>query len=198
MPSDLIRYDLLVQDALRSVVRRVLSEAAREGLPGEHHFFVSFRTQAPGVRLSARMRERYPDEMTIVLQHQFWDLSVTEANFEVGLSFNNIAESVLVPFDAITQFGDPSVGFALKFELQEPEVETGANDTEPAIVPTKPVAVAPVAALKAAPRPEPKPEKIGKAEADIAEKKPEPAAEKPAEADSGAKVVSIDAFRKKT
>ncbi len=198
MPSDLIRYDLLVQDALRSVVRRVLSEAAREGLPGEHHFFVSFRTQAPGVRLSARMRERYPDEMTIVLQHQFWDLSVTEANFEVGLSFNNIAESVLVPFDAITQFGDPSVGFALKFELQEPEVETGANDTEPAIVPTKPVAVAPVAALKAEPRTEPKPEKTGKAEADIAEKKPEPAAEKPAEADSGAKVVSIDAFRKKT
>ena len=195
MPSDLIRYDLLVQDALRSVVRRVLSEAAREGLPGDHHFFVSFRTHAPGVRLSARMRERYPDEMTIVLQHQFWDLSVTEANFEVGLSFNNIAESVLVPFDAITQFGDPSVGFALKFELQEPEIETGANDTEPAIVPTKPVAVAPAA------KPEPKAEKASKAakaEPAPVEKKPEPVDEKPAEADAGAKVVSIDAFRKKT
>ncbi|NDA46034.1 MAG: hypothetical protein EBY21_01910 [Alphaproteobacteria bacterium] len=130
MPTDLIRYDLLVQDALRSVVRRVLTEASREGLPGEHHFYVTFRTAAPGVRLSARMRERYPDEMTIVLQHQFWDLTVTEANFEVGLSFNNIPEMVLVPFDAITQFGDPSVGFALKFEMQEPELEGGANDTD--------------------------------------------------------------------
>lgn len=130
MPTDLIRYDLLVQDALRSVVRRVLTEASREGLPGEHHFYVTFRTASPGVRLSARMRERYPEEMTIVLQHQFWDLSVTEANFEVGLSFNNIAEMVLVPFDAITQFGDPSVGFALKFEMQDPELEGGANDTD--------------------------------------------------------------------
>ena len=110
MPTDMIRYDLLVQDALRGVVRRVLTEASREGLPGDHHFYVTFRTPAPGVRLSNRMRERYPDEMTIVLQHQFWDLSVTDANFEVGLSFNNIPESVLVPFDAVTQFGDPSVG----------------------------------------------------------------------------------------
>jgi len=130
MPTDLIRYDLLVQDALRSVVRRVLTEASREGLPGDHHFYVTFRTAAPGMHLSARMRERYPDEMTIVLQHQFWDLTVTEANFEVGLSFNNIPEMVLVPFDAITQFGDPSVGFALKFEMQEPELEGGANDTD--------------------------------------------------------------------
>ena len=200
MSSDLIRYDLLVQDALRSVVRRVLTEASREGLPGDHHFFVSFRTQAPGVRLSTRMRERYPDEMTIVLQHQFWDLSVTEANFEVGLSFNNIAESVLVPFEAITQFGDPSVGFALKFELQEPEVETGANDIEPAIVPAKPMSVVPTV-----PRPaelaktEPARAEPAKAAAEP-EKKPEPAkAEKSAdEPDPSSKVVSIDAFRKKT
>ncbi len=196
MPSDLIRYDLLVQDALRGVVRRVLTEAAREGLPGDHHFYVTFRTVAPGVRLSNRMRERYPDEMTIVLQHQFWDLSVTEANFEVGLSFNNIPESVLVPFDAITQFGDPSVGFALKFELQEPEQETGANDTEPpeAIAPPKPVSAVPLTARS---------EKKPAAEPAVAKSEksaPKPvAADKPKEEDAAAsKVVSIDAFRKKT
>ncbi len=98
MATDLIRYDLLVQDALRSVVRRVLTEAARDGLPGEHHFFISFRTQAPGVRLSARMREQYPQEMTIVLQHQFWDLVVGETGFEVGLSFHGKSETSLHPF----------------------------------------------------------------------------------------------------
>ena len=149
MPTDMIRYDLLVQDALRGVVRRVLTEASREGLPGDHHFYVTFRTPAPGVRLSNRMRERYPDEMTIVLQHQFWDLSVTDANFEVGLSFNNSPESVLVPFDAVTQFGDPSVGFALKFELQEPEPEEGANDSEPSdpVPAPKPAAPIPLARI---------------------------------------------------
>ena len=197
MSTDLIRYDLLVQDALRGVVRRVLTEAAREGLPGEHHFYVTFRTTAPGVRLSTRMRERYPDEMTIVLQHQFWDLSVTEANFEVGLSFNNVPESVLVPFDAITQFGDPSVGFALKFELQEPEQEPGANDTDPAPAPAptlKSVSPVPMTARTsekstAPAKPDAKPAKT--------EPKPAPAAEAP-ETGAAAKVVSIDAFRKKT
>ena len=194
MPTDMIRYDLLVQDALRGVVRRVLTEASREGLPGDHHFYVTFRTPAPGVRLSNRMRERYPDEMTIVLQHQFWDLSVTDANFEVGLSFNNIPESVLVPFDAVTQFGDPSVGFALKFELQEPEPEEGANDSEPSdpVPAPKPAAPIPLArksddkpaVAKLDPKPEPRPTKVD-----------EPAAEAPA---ADAKVVSIDAFRKKT
>ncbi len=92
MPTDLIRYDLLVQDALRGVVRSVLTEAAREGLPGDHHFFISFRTQAPGVRLSNRLRDQYPEEMTIVLQHQFWDLVVGDLGFEVGLSFHGKSE----------------------------------------------------------------------------------------------------------
>ncbi len=86
MADDLIRYDLLVQDALRGVVRKVLTDAAREGLMGEHHFYVSFRTEAPGVRISQALREKYPQDMTIVLQHQFWDLNVTEHAFEVGLS----------------------------------------------------------------------------------------------------------------
>src|SRR3954451_13119467 len=114
MANDLIRYDLLVQDALRGVVRRVLSEVAKEGLPGEHHFYITFRTGAPGVRLSTPMRQQYPDVMTIILQHQFWDLSVGEQNFEVGLSFRNVPERLLVPFDAVTEFYDPSVQFGLK------------------------------------------------------------------------------------
>jgi hypothetical protein len=90
MADDLIRYDLLVQDALRNVVRKVLGDAARDGLAGEHHFYVSFRTDYPGVRISQRLREKYPQDMTIVLQHQFWDLGVTEHTFEVGLSFSGV------------------------------------------------------------------------------------------------------------
>lgn len=119
MTQDLIRYDLLVQDALKGVVRKVLGDATRDGLPGEHHFYVSFRTDFPGVRLSTRMREKYPQDMTIVLQHQFWDLAVTEHALEVGLSFSGVPERLLIPFDAMTGFFDPSVQFGLKFEIQE-------------------------------------------------------------------------------
>lgn len=119
MADDLIRYDLLVQDALRGVVRKVLTDAAREGLLGEHHFYVSFRTEAPGVRMSQALREKYPQDMTIVLQHQFWDLNVTEHAFEVGLSFSGVPERLLVPFEALSGFFDPSVQFGLKFDLSE-------------------------------------------------------------------------------
>ncbi|PNG25134.1 SspB family protein [Methylocella silvestris] len=127
MAADLIRYDILVQEALRGVVRKVLADMAREGLVGEHHFYITFRTSGRGVRLSARMRELYPEEMTIILQHQFWDLSVSEHAFEVGLSFKNVPEMLLVPFDAITRFSDPAAGFDLEFKLDE-AVETSAND----------------------------------------------------------------------
>src|SRR5260370_14389381 len=99
-----------------------------EGLPGEHHYYVTFRTKSAGVRLSDRMRERYPDEMTIILQHQFWDLSVSDHAFEVGLSFSGVPERLLVPFDSLTGFFDPSVQFGLKFEVQEASAEVGAND----------------------------------------------------------------------
>ena len=116
MATDHIRYDILAQDALRGVVRQVLTDTAKKGLPGEHHFFITFDTRAAGVRLSARMREQYPEEMTIVLQHQFWDLKVTEDNFEVGLSFGGVPESLLVPFEAIKSFFDPSIQFGLQFE----------------------------------------------------------------------------------
>lgn len=119
MTNDKIRYDLLVQNALKSVLHKVLGDVARHGLPDEHHFFISFRTDAVGVRVSQRLRDKYPEEMTIVLQHQFWDLSVTEHAFEIGLSFAGIPERLLVPFDAITAFFDPSVQFGLKFEVGE-------------------------------------------------------------------------------
>jgi hypothetical protein len=187
MANDLIRYDLLVQDALRGVVRRVLSEVAKEGLPGEHHFYITFRTGAPGVRLSTPMRQQYPDVMTIILQHQFWDLSVTEHNFEVGLSFKNVPERLLVPFDAVTEFYDPSVQFGLKFEVEEAGPEDGANDLEP-MAPAAPApASLPAPAVEA-------PRKAGKKEP-----RPEPAASETESAEGGepGKVVSIDAFRKK-
>ena len=127
MSKDLIRYDLLVQNALKGVVRKVLGDAGRDGLSGDHHFYVSFRTDAPGVRMSQRLRERYPEDITIVLQHQFWDLGVTEHAFEVGLSFSGVPERLLVPFDALTGFFDPSVQFGLKFG----EREDGAAELTP-------------------------------------------------------------------
>src|SRR5262245_36823719 len=130
MATDHIRYDLLAQDALRGVVKRVLADAARDGLPGEHHFYISFKTQHPGVRLSQRLAEKYPDEITIVLQHQFWDLSVGDNGFEVGLSFGNAPEKLVVPFEAVSGFFDPSVQFGLKFEVAEPDdAEEPAEET---------------------------------------------------------------------
>ncbi|MFD2029709.1 SspB family protein [Ancylobacter dichloromethanicus] len=141
MSVDLIRYDLLVQDALRGVVGRVLTDVARDGLPGEHHLYLAFDTCAPGVRISPRLKERYPEEMTIVLQHQFWDLIVTEQFFEVGLSFNGIPERLHVPFEALKGFFDPSVKFGLQFEpLDEAEDGDEAADsiTDPDIAPPTP------------------------------------------------------------
>jgi uncharacterized protein len=119
MTTDHIRYDILAQSALRGVVRTVLADAAKKGLPGDHHFKITFNTIAPGVRLSERMRTRYPQEMTIVLQHQFWDLAVSEQAFEVGLSFGGVAERVMVPFEAVTAFFDPAVQFGFQFEVIE-------------------------------------------------------------------------------
>ena len=135
MSTDLIRYDLLAQEALRGVVRRVLADVARTGVPGEHHFYISFNTQYPGVRISPRLREKYPEEMTVILQHQFWDLIVNEHGFEVGLSFSNVPEKLHVPFDAITGFFDPSVKFGLQFEhqpLDEARMASGDDAIAPA------------------------------------------------------------------
>jgi uncharacterized protein len=132
MPVDHIRYDILAQEALRGVVRTVLVDAAKNGLPGDHHFYISFDTRAEGVRLSPRMLAQYPEEMTVVLQHQFWDLVVTENGFEVGVSFGGIPERLAVPFAAIKGFLDPSVQFGLQFgEITEAEAQEKANDEKP-------------------------------------------------------------------
>ena len=187
MPNTQIRYDLLVQDALRSVVRRVLTDAVRDGLPGDHHCNISFRTRDEGVSIPVFLSSRYPDEMAIVLQHEFWDLLVADDRFEVSLNFNRKPERLIVPFTAITGFSDPSVPFGFKIEGQ-----TGAPDSV-----SVPVEAVPTTASKPTP-----------IKANVkAEKKPAPAPTqlKPVEAPALAaavdlptsKVVSIDAFRKK-
>ena len=129
MPTDHIRYDVLARDALRGVLRRVLSDAAEHGLPGEHHFFITFLSKADGVKLSPRLLAQYPEEMTIILQHQFWDLVVTEDRFEVGLSFGGIPERLVVPFASIKSFFDPSVQFGLQFEPPEAQARCRPRPT---------------------------------------------------------------------
>ena len=201
MPNDLIRYDLLVQEALCGVVKKVLGDAARHGLPGDHHFYVTFRTHAPGVRLSNRMRELYPEEMTIILQHQFEDLRVTDHAFEVGLSFKGVPEILLVPFDALTGFFDPSVQFSAKFEPQTDPVEAddvGAGG-KLTIADKTPRPLGLPAPVTATPAPLASIPNTGKANggkvgpAKLPERKVE---SEPGTGDE-AKVVSIDAFRKK-
>ena len=172
MTIDYIRYDILTQDALRSVVRTVLADAAAKGLPGEHHFLISFDTRAEGVGLSSRLKAQYPKEMTIVLQHQFWDMVVTDDRFEVGLSFGGIPERLVVPFNAIKSFFDPSVQFGLQFEPSEPAT---------AAAPAKNLPASPAPSALAAPPASPAAEKT----------------EEPAKPGEGAEVVRLDRFRKK-
>jgi hypothetical protein len=124
MATDHIRYDVLARDALRGVLRRVLTDAAEHGLPGDHHFFITFVSTAAGVKLSPRLLAQYPEEMTVILQHQFWDMVVTEERFEVGLSFGGIPERLVIPFSAIKSFFDPSVQFGLQFETSDAPADT--------------------------------------------------------------------------
>jgi hypothetical protein len=119
-------YDLWVEQALRQVIRRALAHVARSGLPGEHHFYLTFRTTTPGVVLSEALRAQYPDEMTIVLQNQFWNLTVHDEGFEVALSFGGARTTLGIPFHAITAFADPGVNFGLQLKPFAPEAETGA------------------------------------------------------------------------
>jgi uncharacterized protein len=176
MATDHIRYDVLARDALRGVLRKVLSDAAAQGLPGEHHFFITFFSKAEGVKLSPRLLAQYPEEMTIILQHQFWDLVVSDDGFEVGLSFGGIPERLTVPFAAIKSFFDPSVQFGLTFETAE------ATATKDAAGTNLPAAPAPSAVAVAAPPPP----------TESSEKAEE--SERPSE---GAEVVRLDRFRKK-
>ncbi|ALE03638.1 SspB family protein [Bartonella ancashensis] len=122
MVQDQIRYDVLVQDALREVIRKVLLETSKAGPPGDHHFFITFLTNAPEVQISTRLKERYPDQMTIVLQHQFKDLSVSETSFEVTLFFGEISERLIIPFSSIQVFYDPVAAFEAAFDLPSPSV----------------------------------------------------------------------------
>lgn len=116
MPEDLIRYDILIENALRDVVFQAMSKVAHDGLLEEHHFYITFQTTHPGVDMPDYLRKQYPDEMTIVLQHQFYGLKVDKEGFSVMLSFNNVRERLSIPFKAITTFADPSVNFALQFQ----------------------------------------------------------------------------------
>jgi uncharacterized protein len=176
MATDHIRYDVLVHDAMRGVMRRVLADAAEHGLPGEHHFFITFLSNAEDVKLSPRLLAQYPQEMSIILQHQFWDLVVTEDRFEVGLSFGGIPERLVVPFNAIKSFSDPSVGFGVQFEPADAAAETPQTN------------------LPAVPAPTGLPVPGPAADAKTGASAEDEGAAKPAE---GAEVVRLDRFRKK-
>ena len=206
-----IDYEALAQSAMRGIVRTVLTRVAKSGLPGEHHFYIAFKTGAPGVVLSKRLKERYPEEMTVVLQHRFWDLLVNEVRFEVKLTFDSIPERLVVPFAAIKVFFDPSVPYGLQFDEGEgegagphqlsavhgetPHADAGAGE------PLKASTTSEASRTEKKPRAPRRPQSDKNAERpSAADKAPakHPAAKssEPGPA-AGPKVVSIDAFRKK-
>lgn len=184
-PEDLIRYDVLTQEALRDVIKRVLEEVSATGLPGEHHFFITFRTDHPGVKLSSRMRQRYPEEMTIVIQHSFWDLKVSEKEFEIDLSFDDILERLRIPFDSLKGFFDPHVKFGVQFDAEV--IEAANADGEASQEPSKNLPQV------ASPRELSKTDKPKKSATGDQENAP---TNEDQEA-GGAEIVSLDKFRKK-
>jgi hypothetical protein len=201
MATDYIRYDILTQEAMRGVVRTVLTDAAAKGLPGDHHFYVNIDTRAEGVKLSPRLLAQYPEEMTIVLQHQFWDLTVQDDVFEVGLSFNGIPERLVVPLAAIKGFFDPSVQFGLQFAVDS---DLSGEASEAADRPTATVSSPAAKGGKEAgkDRPPARQKRVpGRASEPLptpANPAPPPAAEPPPDKpEGGAEVVRLDRFRKK-
>lgn len=178
--NDRFHYDALVDDALRSVVRRVLTQVAEKGLPGSHHFYISFRSTDPGVELPDYLRAKYPEEMTIVLQHQYWDLVIGEESFEVTVSFNKQQEHIKVPFAALSAFVDPSVRFGLQFDRKE---KAAGDKPEAAAAPPTPL-----------PAPDKRPTQAGPAGT---EDKPADAAAEAKPEDAASKIVKLDSFRKK-
>lgn len=194
MAVDHIRYDVLAQQALRGVVRTVLADVAKKGLPGEHHFKITFATGAPGVRLSERMRAQYPETMTIILQYQFWDLAVGDDAFEVGLSFGGVPERLTIPFEAVTAFYDPAVQFGFQFETLEAAEDTGdksadikSAEPKPAERERSPAGRAPAAKIEA-----------GRPEADKTLSGPAAKSSEPSRPpEGGGEVVRLDRFRKK-
>jgi len=169
MSEEGLRYDVMVESALRGVVRDALEVAAVSGLPGDHHFYITFRTGSPGVQLADYLRERYPSEMTIVIQHQFWNLKVHEDHFEVTLSFNDRPQALVIPFASVSAFADPSVRFGLQFDASGEE-DDEAQPEEANQAGSKPAKASPEEAGSAAGEPTP---------------------------EAGAEVITLDTFRKK-
>lgn len=176
MAKDWMNYEQMAQNALRGVVRMALERVAKQGLPGDHHFYITFESQHPGVVMSEWLKERYPEEMTIVVQHQFWGLAIRPDAFDISLSFHKVGEQLTVPFEAVKAFFDPSVQFMLQFKPvagQGPKRPTALTE-QPAIQPMKPAAKAET--------PAPAPSGDG---------------DKPKDPAGGGEVVSLDKFRKK-
>lgn len=188
MSQDLMNYEQMTQLALRGVVRDAIRRVIREdGLPGAHHFYITFLTRYPGVEIDDSLAKKYPEEITIVLEHQFWDLNAYPDEFEVTLKFGGVPKYLKVPYHAITRFHDPSVGFALQFDVPD-EMSGPETSTVTALgAPASNTVATPKAAPKA------KPAKKGKAKEEAKAKDPE--GDTPE--DDGPKVVSLDAFRKK-
>jgi hypothetical protein len=191
MAKDLIGYEVLADKALRSVVKDALKRTEKQGLLGSHHFYLTFKTHDPGVEIPDFLRERYPEEMTIVLQNQFWGLKVGEDQFEVGLTFQKVPATLVIPFAALTAFVDPSVQFGLQFRnssaakgVPAPR-EAAKPKPQKALKPQEPVKDAPVQKLPGRKAPAETPAAAPKAE------------EKPGDAPSSPQVVSFDKFRKK-
>jgi len=180
--NDRFHYDALVDDALRSVVRRVLRQVVDKGLPGSHHFYISFRSTDPGVRLPEYLRAKYPEEMTIVLQHQYWDLVINDEFFEVTVSFNKQQERIKVPFGALSAFVDPSVRFGLQFERKD---KAPGGQPEAAAAPATPLPAPEKRPSLGAPAAEPKPDTNPVDQADKEK------------AEEVSKIIKLDSFRKK-
>jgi len=208
-----IPYDMLVQDALRRVVHHVLVDVTENGLPGDHHFFITFSTHMAGVVISSRLKERYPDQMTIVLQHQFWDLQVEETYFSVTLSFGDVPETLIIPFAAVRAFYDPAAAFEAAFDVPNDLSTQTQDETAHTMIPlpiqdgehSKITILSKGAARDEKKQPSPvdsgpwhKQEqtsllhkKLSDVKKDISDKDP------PVEDKQGGDVVSLDAFRKK-
>ncbi|MFP4003336.1 MAG: SspB family protein [Alphaproteobacteria bacterium] len=182
MGRDLMGYDVMAQDALRGLVRRALQRAAGEGLPGDHHFYINFATAFPGVVMPDSLRERFPNDMIIVLQHQFWDLEAGEDEFSVTLQFNKMPQRLTIPYKAVISFVDPSVQFGLRFQVEGYEPREELTPTSPPALPE----------TTEAPRPPATREPVPDAPAASQDN------EQPGDKEGGsAEVVNLDKFRKK-
>lgn len=196
MGKEELRYDRMVEDALRSVVRRALVYASEQGLPGNHHFYITFRTEHPGVEIPASLKERYPGEMTIVLQHQFWGLEISDSEFAVTLSFADVPHRLVVPFPSVTAFADPSVRFGLQFDVEAPEgakSEDGKSEGDSAMA-----SAAPKPGLAEVGKPAGSRDDETQEASEEGGKSPgKDGAEENGAGESAEKVVTLDAFRKK-